>query len=46
MSTPMHETPEHFPIDVDEDGNGPAFGADVVRTACWCGVEGCTAYAA
>lgn len=44
MSTPMYDEPDHFPIDIDADGNGPALGADVARTVCWCGVDGCVEY--
>lgn len=41
MSSPMFDMPEHFPIDVDADGRGPAFGDDIADTVCWCGAPGC-----
>jgi hypothetical protein len=41
MSTPMHDTPEHFPIPVDRDGNGPASLDDTVKVVCWCPTPGC-----
>lgn len=42
MSTPMYDTPEHFPIEVDADGAGPCARQDVVATVCWCGAPDCT----
>jgi hypothetical protein len=44
VSTPMHDLPEHYPIPIDKDGNGPAEGDDVVRIACWCGDDDCERY--
>lgn len=41
MSSPMDEMPEHYPINVDRHGNGPAFGADIARMICWCGDDDC-----
>lgn len=41
MSTPMFDLPEHFPIDVDATGNGPAFGDNIADTVCWCGELSC-----
>jgi len=38
----MLELPDHYPIDVDADGNGPAFGDDIAATVCWCGDQKCT----
>jgi hypothetical protein len=43
MSTPMYDVPEHFPIGVNSDGNGPYDGIDA-RIVCWCGTEGCKKY--
>ncbi|MFS0703144.1 hypothetical protein AB6N23_01345 [Cellulomonas sp. 179-A 9B4 NHS] len=42
MSSPMFEVPEHLPIEVDEDGNGPAIGSGVI--VCWCGEPGSRRY--
>jgi hypothetical protein len=44
MSTPMHDMPEHYPIDVDKDGNGPAEGDEIDHRECWCGKAGCMKY--
>ena len=44
MSTPMHEMPEHFPIEVDKYGNGPVEGDEVDRVVCWCGDDTCIEY--
>lgn len=41
MSTPMWEVPDHFPIDVDAAGHGPAEGGEVVARVCWCGDDSC-----
>lgn len=38
------ELPDHFPIDVDSEGRGPAFGDDIAKTVCWCGNDTCTKY--
>lgn len=40
----MFDLPEHCPIDVDENGNGPATGVDIVATVCWCGTPLCMEY--
>ena len=40
----MYDMPEHLAIDVDENGDGPAFGDDVAETVCWCGTTGCRKY--
>ncbi len=38
MSSPMYEIPEHFPMEVDEDGQGPVDPQDAAATICWtCG---------
>lgn len=39
----MYDMPEHFPMDVDVDGNGPVQRHDprYARTVCWCGQDGC-----
>ena len=39
MSSPTFDLPEHCPIEVDANGNGPADGIDVDHTACWCGQD-------
>jgi hypothetical protein len=40
----MDELPEHYPIDVDINGNGPAENDQCYETVCWCGVRECTKY--
>lgn len=36
MSTPMFELPEHFPMPINSEGQGPEMDSDkVVRTICW-----------
>lgn len=45
MSSPMFEIPEHFPIDVNEKGEGPETDPDkVVAVVCWCGNKWCRKY--
>lgn len=41
MSSPMYEIPEHFPMPLNADGQGPAEPAETVRVVCWCGDEAC-----
>ena len=42
MSSPMFDLPEHFPIPVDENGDGPVPYDEVPdRIVCWCGKEDC-----
>lgn len=41
MSSPMSDLPEHYPINVNINGDGPAFGRDIARTVCWCGDPEC-----
>jgi hypothetical protein len=41
MSTPMFELPDHFPIPVNADGDGPALDGEAVLTVCWCGNPNC-----
>lgn len=36
MSTPMYDVPEHFPIPVNKDGQGPAEPDEAVALVCWC----------
>jgi hypothetical protein len=43
-SNEMPEDPDHSPIDVDEQGDGPVFGEMIYATACWCGKPGCLEY--
>lgn len=38
MASPMFEIPEHLPIPVDKNGDGPADPASTVAWACWCGL--------
>ena len=36
MSTPMYDTPTHFPMPINSEGEGPETDASkVVRTVCW-----------
>lgn len=35
----MFDLPEHCPIEVDANGDGPADGDAVDHTACWCGQD-------
>lgn len=37
----MYDVPDHFPIDVNADGDGPARPDEAVATVCWCGRAGC-----
>ena len=39
MSSPTFDLPEHCPIEVDANGDGPAAGDAVDHTACWCGQD-------
>lgn len=37
MSTPMFDVPEHFPIEVDANGQGPvAHDEEAYGLQCWC----------
>ena len=36
MCSPMFELPEHFPIPVNVDGQGPTNTDEAVRIVCWC----------
>lgn len=44
MSTPMYDIPEHFPIEVNSKGQGPADHNEAVLTVCWCGDSNCTKF--
>ena len=44
MSTPMFDMPEHFPMPINAEGNGPAEAYEAIGTVCWCGVNGCTKF--
>lgn len=36
MSTPMFDIPEHFPIPINSEGQGPEMDSEkVVSTICW-----------
>lgn len=38
----MYELPEHFPIPVDENGDGPVpYDEEPARIVCWCGTKDC-----
>lgn len=39
MSSPMYDLPEHFPIPIDANGDGPADSRDTVGLGCSCGCE-------
>lgn len=43
MSTPMYDLPEHLPIGINKDGQGPVAEDDPEfdRIICWCGDAGC-----
>jgi hypothetical protein len=41
MSSPMYDLPEHCPIPITKDGEGPAMGDDAVMSVCWCGQHDC-----
>lgn len=40
----MFDLPEHFPIEVDAQGRGPATGDDIDHIECWCGTKDCDKY--
>lgn len=42
----MIDLPEHYPIGVNANGDGPVMedAPEYDRTVCWCGVEGCVEY--
>ncbi|WP_165606383.1 hypothetical protein [Mycobacteroides chelonae] len=44
MCSPMFDLPEHFPIEVDAQGRGPATGDDIDHIECWCGTKDCDKY--
>lgn len=44
MGSPMFDLPEHFPIEIDINGNGPADSDEAVATICWCGEKNCEKY--
>lgn len=37
----MAELPDHFPVPVNADGDGPAASDEAVRTVRWCGDVNC-----
>lgn len=36
MSTPMWDMPDHFPMPVNADGDGPCSIEELDRVICWC----------
>lgn len=42
----MYDVPEHFPIGVNAQGQGPVmeWEPDWVAEVCWCGRAGCEEY--
>lgn len=37
MTNPMYDLPEHFPMPVNAEGNGPVTdAADIAMFVCWC----------
>lgn len=44
MSTPMFDTPKHYPIEVNAAGQGPAEPEETVAIVCWCGDRTCTEF--
>jgi hypothetical protein len=42
MSTPMYDMPEHFPLPLNDQGQGPETDDNAVYTfGCWCGKSDC-----
>ncbi len=41
MSTPMFEVPEHLPMPVNANGQGPVEEAEAESWTCWCGNPAC-----
>lgn len=41
MCSPMPELPEHFPIPINGNGDGPAAPSETVAVVCWCGDPTC-----
>lgn len=38
MSSPMFDLPDHLPMDINANGQGPADPDEAVATVCWtCG---------
>lgn len=44
MTSPMFELPDHLPMPVNVNGQGPADEDEAVATVCWCGNEKCEEY--
>jgi len=43
MSSPMIDLPEHAPMPINAEGNGPETDPDkVIGIVCWCGDNDCT----
>lgn len=44
MTSPMFDLPEHFPMPVNADGDGPAEKDEFDHLECWCGDSSCQLY--
>lgn len=44
MSSPMIDMIEHWPIEIDKDGSGPAVDGDCVAVVCACGEPDCVKF--
>lgn len=41
----MFDLPEHYPIGLTRDNQGPAYGKELDHMGCWCGDPECKKWA-